>query len=82
MENVEQNNRNVESKHEKFKRIAEARANRAAENIRLLGNCSRSNTYEYSDEEVKKIFSFLEQELKDARKRFEKTKRSSKKFTL
>ena len=44
-----------ETKHERFKRIAGKRTNDVLDKMRLLGNCSNKNTYEYSKEEVNKM---------------------------
>ena len=38
-----------ETKHDKFVRIVEARTNKAAEMIRLIGNCASRSSYEYSE---------------------------------
>ena len=58
----------AESKHDKFIRVAEARTNKIIDMIRLLSNCSNTATYEYTDEDVKKIFSALESELKTCKR--------------
>lgn len=71
-----------ETKHERFIRIVEARTNKAAEMIRLIGNCSSRSSYDYSDEEVKAIFSFLEKELKNAKSKFTGLDAEELKFTL
>lgn len=71
-----------ESKHDKFIRIAEARTNKAGEMIRLIGNCANTGSYEYTEEEVKKIFAYLEKELKNARSRFNGTEPEDGKFSL
>lgn len=71
-----------ESKHDKFVRIAEARTNKAGEMIRLIGNCANVGSYEYTEEEVKKIFAYLEKELKNARNRFTGTESEDGKFSL
>ena len=60
----------MEEKKERFVRLAEKRTNRILEQLRLLGNCSNKNNYSYTDEEVKKIFSVIESELKDTRAKF------------
>lgn len=60
-----------ESKHERFLRVAEARTNRAANMLRLLGKCGNTRNYEYTDEEVKAIFSMLKKALREAEKRYE-----------
>lgn len=67
-----------ESKNEKFVRIAEARTNKIIDMIRLLGNCSNTSTYDYSKEDVKKIFSAIEGELKIAKAKFDMPDDSTK----
>lgn len=71
-----------ESKRDKFVRIAVARTNKAAEMIRLIGNCSNASSYDYSEEDVKKIFAFLDKELKSARAKFSGNEAEEGKFTL
>ncbi len=71
-----------ETKEERFIRIAEARTNKILHMLRLLGNCSNKANYEYTDEDVKKIFGVLEKELKNTRMRFQETSNSESKFTL
>ena len=71
-----------ETKREKFIRIAEARTNKAAEMIRLLGNCANRSSYDYADEDIKKIFGFLEKELKNARSKYSGIDSDEGKFTL
>lgn len=68
-------------KSERFKRVAESRTNRIIDQIRLLGNCSNRSNYEYTDEDVKKIFGVIESELKEAKMKYQ-AKKSSKKFEL
>lgn len=72
-----------ESKREKFIRLAEARTNRIIDTLYLLGNCSNTAVYEYSQGDIEKIFGVIEQEVRKARKRFA-TVESEKatKFTL
>ena len=69
----------MESRSEKFKRIATRRTNEIIEKIRILGNCSNKSTYEYEKEEVVKIFKSIEQELAIAKIKFTNKK---DKFTL
>ena len=72
----------METKKERFVRIAEARTNKIIDMIRLLGNCSNSRVYEYSKEDVKKIFGAIEEELKIAKAKYEIVENEDKKFTL
>ncbi len=60
----------MDEKRERFVRIAENRTNKILEQIRLLGNCSNKHNYSYTDEDIKKIFSVIENELKDAKIKF------------
>jgi hypothetical protein len=60
----------AETKDDRFRRIAVRRANDLLEQIRILGNCSNTTTYEYTTEEVNKIFAELEKALRACRARF------------
>lgn len=62
--------KNMESKREKFIRLAEARTNKILNMIQLLGNCSNRKSYEYTDKDIDEIFSAIEKELKITRKKF------------
>lgn len=73
----------VETKRDKFVRLAEARTNKIIDMIKLLGNCSNSSTYEYTQQDVDQIFSAIETEIIEAKKKFTKTLNiNSNKFTL
>ena len=75
---------NNESKSERFVRIAEARTNKIIDMVQLLGNCSNRATYDYSKEDIKKIFSAIETELRVAKAKFDvgDSDGKDKKFTL
>lgn len=68
----------MEAKTERFKRIAAARVQKITAMIRLLGNCSHTGNYEYTDEQVEFIFDKLHFELDKAKARYDlKEKRFS-----
>ena len=69
----------MESRSEKFKRVATKRTNELLDKIRILGNCSNKSTYEYSDEDVIKIFKSIEKQLEMTKVRFSNKK---SKFSL
>ncbi len=71
----------METKNDKFVRIAEARTNKIINMIKLLGNCSNKSSYDYSKEDVKKIFNAIEEELKVAKAKFEQSE-GNKEFKL
>ena len=71
-------------KSEKFKSLAERRVNNAIKQIRLIGNLAKPNTYEYTDEQVKKICSVLQSELSTMQSKFKSASAGSgeKSFSL
>lgn len=71
-----------ESKTDRFRRVAEARMNKIIKMIRLLGNCSGTGVYEYTDTQAAYIFSALQSELDKAKKRFRKPSLGKHRFSL
>lgn len=72
-----------ETKRERFVRLAEARTNKIIDMLKLLGNCSNSSAYDYTQQDVDKIFSAIEAEVKEAKKKFNKSEaQKSTRFTL
>ena len=59
-------------KRDKFIELAESRVNKAIVNLRLIGNLSRKNNYEYTDEDVKTILNALDKELKSIKDLFKR----------
>lgn len=60
-----------EQKRDAFRRLAEKRTNAVLDKIRVLSNCANPYAYEYSEEDVKKIFGAIERELRLAKLKFE-----------
>lgn len=72
----------VETKHDKFKRLATQRVTNAVKKIDLIGNLATSS-YEYSPEEAEKIFAALQQAVDGVKDRFSKIKKTEgTKFVL
>lgn len=65
-----------ETKRDTFLRLAERRTTVILEKIRILSNCANPYAYEYTDEEVKKIFSAIEHELRLARTKFQQSRKT------
>lgn len=59
-------------KREKFIELAESRVKKTITNLRLIGNLSRKNNYEYTNEDVKKIIAALDKELKNVKDLFKR----------
>lgn len=70
-----------QEKAERFKRVATNRTNKIIDSIRLLGNCANKSNYEYTDEDVKKIFTAIEAEIRDVKAKYQ-SKSKNKKFEL
>ena len=60
----------METKREKFVRLAEARTNKIIDMVRLLGNCANKANYDYTEADVQKIFNAIEKELKNTKIKF------------
>ncbi len=60
-----------ETKREAFLRLAGKRTNAVLEKIRVLSNCANPYAYDYNDEDVRKIFAAIDQEVKNARAKFQ-----------
>jgi hypothetical protein len=69
-------------KQDNFKRIAENRVNKIVNLISKLHNLTNSSFYEYTDEQLDKMFSAIQKELDNQRKEFEKDKNREKRIEL
>jgi len=70
MKNTEIHPINQEMRTHRFKRIATKRTNDIIRKIHILGNCSNRSSYDYTEQEVNKIFAAIGKELKSANARF------------
>ncbi|MGQ7356245.1 hypothetical protein ACTGZM_04270 [Streptococcus suis] len=61
----------METKNEKFMRLAESRTNSAIQKIQLIGNLANTRNYSYDKQEVDEIFKAIERELLRTKKLFE-----------
>ena len=71
----------MDNKRIKFRELAIKRVNNALKDIQLIGNLSNTSAYEYDDEEVRKIFRSLKEEITIAESKFKaKGKNNNFKF--
>lgn len=61
----------------RFVALAEKRVKRTIKDLRLIGNLSNTSNYSYTIQDVKKIISVLDDEMRTLRKRFETKGRPS-----
>ena len=60
-----------ETKETRFKRIAQKRVQRVLDSIRSLSQCSNKRMYQWNDEQMIKIWSAIDRELKACKDSFE-----------
>jgi len=69
-DNADKIAKNKESKRKRFVRIVERRVNVIINNFESLGKCSNKRNYEYTDDDVKKVFNEIDKKSKEVRARF------------
>jgi len=57
-------------KEARFKRVAERRVRTILRDLRVLGNCGNRGNYSYSEADYRKIFTEIDQALKEAKAKF------------
>jgi len=67
----------MESREERFKRIAQKRVNIALEKIRLIGNLACPN-YIYTPDQTEKIITALRTSIADVESKFKSTSQKNK----
>jgi len=59
-----------ETPQERFKRLGTLRTNAVLRRLKVLGNCANRQAYQYTEEDVDKIFSEVERKLKEVKAKF------------
>ncbi len=59
-----------EHPRDRFKRLATARTNIVLKRLKVLGNCSNRNIYEYDEQDIDKVFSEIERKVKETKAKF------------
>ena len=65
----------AQKKREAFKKLAEKRTNTILERIRILGNLANKSAYDYTDEDVRRVFGTIRAELRRVETIFQTTER-------
>lgn len=63
-------NSDNETPAERFKRLATYRTNEVLRKLRILGNCSNRQAYQYTKDDIDKIFSTIDHAVKETKARF------------
>ena len=59
-----------DQKAERFRRVAQRRVNNVLDAIRLLSQCSNRRTYEYTEDDVSRMFREVDREIRAAKQSF------------
>jgi hypothetical protein len=70
------------TKNEKFIDLAEKRVNKTLNDLKLIRNLSNKNSYEYTEEQSKKIIRALQQEMDSVKKSFQGSSNQETGFKL
>jgi len=62
--------KNYTNKKERFKRLATKRTNSILKRLEVLGNCANRGAYDYTEEEINKIFTAIEVKMKQVKGKF------------
>ncbi len=60
----------VETKRERFKRLATIRTNAILHRLRVLGYCANRQPYDYDERDIEKIFSEIEKKVRETKAKF------------
>ena len=60
----------IDDKRERFKRLASQRTNAILKKLKILSNCSNKSAYDFTEDDINKIFSEIEKAVKEAKAKF------------
>ncbi len=60
----------MDKRKDNFKRLAEARTKEVLRRLKILGNCGNRSHYDYTEEQVNKIFAEAEKKLRETKAKF------------
>jgi len=59
-----------EEKRNRFRKLGEYRTNEVLKRLKVLGNCANRSAYDYTEEEIKKIFNVIDSKLREVKGKF------------
>lgn len=60
----------TETRRQRFKRLAVPRVNKALNQLRILGNLTNKSYYDYTEEDVDRMFKALDSQIKALKGKF------------
>jgi mitochondrial fission protein ELM1 len=67
----------MESRNEKFVRLAESRTNKVIKMLESISNLSNTKSYNYTDDQVKQIFRAIDKQLSKTKASFNRQRGKS-----
>ena len=67
----------MESRNEKFVRLAESRTNKVIKMLETISNLSNTKSYNYTDDQVKQIFKAIDKQLSKTKASFNRQRDNS-----
>ena len=64
------NNNIKNQKRSRFEKLAEQRTNNVLKSLKVLGNCGNQNIYEYSKQDIDKIFKTITEVVDETKGKF------------
>ena len=61
----------MDKKSQTFRRLAEKRITNLIKHLRLIGNLANKKNYNYTEEEVRQMFTAIESELAQTKKKYD-----------
>jgi len=73
-----------ETNREKFIRLVTSRTNNVLKSLDVLRNCANIYSYDYTEEDVRKIFNSIERKVKEVKQEYESqlSKKTKSRFQL
>lgn len=59
-----------ETNRDRFKRLATMRTNTILRRLKVLGNCANRSVYEYTEEDINKIFAEIDRKVRETKAKF------------
>jgi len=60
----------MDKRRANFKKLGEMRTREVLRRIKILGNCANRSHYDYTEEEVNRIFSEIERKIRETKSKF------------
>jgi hypothetical protein len=81
-DNISDKKKPIDVKRERFIRIAETRVNKILDDFDSLAKCANTKNYQYTPEDVRKIFGEIDKKLKEIKMVYQASDIKKKRFRI